>query len=496
MHRPRSGSTLRWFSFGLILAALALTAFQLVRFSRYRATFPAGLTIGGVPVGGLDRQQAAQRLLEVFSLPVELRYQEAVIHLDPARVGFTLDLERMLAEADRVRNQQPFWNAFWDYLWGRTITPQPIPLVATYSESRLRTYLSQEISPRYDQPPTAAQPVVGTVTFQPGETGTELDVERAIPLIERAMFSPSARSATLPLRSAQPGRPPFRTLETLIQQTIDLDGFDGLAAVYVLDLQTGQELHLLRQNGQALPTSPDVAFTAASTIKIPIMVSVFRHLDTIPDPETLKLLTDMIDKSGNEPADWLMESVIDPIRGPLEVTADMHTLGLENTFIAGYFRLGSPLLQRFDTPANQRTDVNTDPDLYNQTTVTDLGALLEDLYLCDQQGGGSLVAAFPDQITQSECHQMVDLLTRNHIGVLIEAGVPEGTRVAHKHGWVTDLYGVIHTIGDAGIVYTPGGNYVLSIFLYHPVQLIWEPSSTLVARISMAVYNYFNLPTP
>jgi len=496
VRRNQSSSTLRWLAVALILAALAIAVWQLVLFSRARATFPAGLTIGNVPVGGLDRQAAAQRLLEVYTMPVELRYRDAIIHLDPAVVGFELDLERMLAEADRVRTAQPFWNAFWDYLWARPQQVSNIPLVATYSENRLRDFLVEEIAPRYDQPPAPAKPVVGTVHFQPGEPGTVLDVDRAIPAIERALFSPTQRTVTLTLRQSTPARPPFRVLQTLIEQAIDLDNFNGLAAVYVLDLQSAQEIHLIRQQGQSLSTSPDVAFTAASTIKIPIMVSVFRRLENIPDSETLKLLTDMIDKSGNEPADWLMERVIDPVRGPLEVTADMQAIGLENTFIAGYFKLGAPLLWKYDTPANQRADVNTDPDPYTQTTVTDLGALLEDIYLCARQGGGALVAAFPDEITQSECRMMIDLLSRNRIGVLIEAGVPEGTRVAHKHGWVSDPFGVIHTIGDAGIVYTPGGDYILVVFLYDSKQLVWEPASALVARISMAVYNYFNLPGP
>jgi hypothetical protein len=78
--------------------------------------------------------------------------------------------------------------------------------------------------------------------------------------------------------------------------------------------------------------------------------------------------------------------------------------------------------------------------------------------------------------------------------VLIEAGVPEGTQVAHKHGWVTDVTGVIHNISDAGIVYTSGGDYVLVIYSYHPVQAIWDSVSGLFAQLSQAVYNYFNLP--
>jgi hypothetical protein len=53
---------------------------------------------------------------------------------------------------------------------------------------------------------------------------------------------------------------------------------------------------------------------------------------------------------------------------------------------------------------------------------------------------------------------------------------------------------LIHTIGDAGIIYTPGGNYVFVVFLYHPDQLVWEPASELIAELSQAVYNFYNLP--
>jgi hypothetical protein len=84
-------------------------------------------------------------------------------------------------------------------------------------------------------------------------------------------------------------------------------------------------------------------------------------------------------------------------------------------------------------------------------------------------------------------------LVNNRLPVLLTAGLPEATPIAHKHGWVT-VNGVINTIGDAGIVYTPGGNYIMVVFLYHPQQLIWEPASELVAELSRAVYNFYNLP--
>jgi beta-lactamase class A len=49
-------------------------------------------------------------------------------------------------------------------------------------------------------------------------------------------------------------------------------------------------------------------------------------------------------------------------------------------------------------------------------------------------------------------------------------------------------------MSDAGIVFTRGGDYVLSIFLYHPVQLVFEPANELFAQISQAIYNFYNLP--
>ena len=101
---------------------------------------------------------------------------------------------------------------------------------------------------------------------------------------------------------------------------------------------------------------------------------------------------------------------------------------------------------------------------------------------------------FPDGITQSECRLMVSYLTKNRIAVLFEAGLPEGVQLAHKHGWMTDAAdGLIHTISDAGIIYTAGGDFVLVVYLYHPVQLLFDPASELMAAFSQAVYNYYNL---
>ena len=488
--RPRL-SALSWLAVFFLVAAVIFSTLQFVQFSRLRTTYPGSMTIAEVPVGGLDRQGAAQRLLEAYSLPVELLYDDQAILFEPSICGFDLDLESMLAAADLERTKESFWVGFWDYLWGRQISSLAIPLRASYSETRLRTYLMDEIAARYDKPPLPAVPQPGTVNFVAGAYGTELDLDTAVLLMDTAMQSINNRTVNLPRKQSSPPRPSLQNLETLLKQTIDLSEFDGITGLYLQNVSTLEEVHFAYQDGYEISTNPDVAFTTASIVKIPIMTSIFRRIQEDEDAETLNLLQKMIIESGNDPADWVMERVIHTSLAPLEITEDMKTLGLENTFLAGEFGLGSPLLKVYNTPANQRLDVTTDPDQYNQSTPSDIGMLLEDIYLCADNGQGTFKAVFGDEITQSECQIMIEYLSQNKMPSLLEAGVPDVTEVAHKHGWVT-YNGIMQTLGDAGIIFSPGGDYILVIFLYHPEQLIWDNASFLVGQLSSAIYNFYN----
>lgn len=497
--RNRNTSILvRVVSILFLSATIILVIVSLINFSRQRNNYPAGMTIAGILVGELTPQEASERVLLVYTTPVEAQYGENIIHIEPTAVGFELDIEAMIAAADLSRTSDSFWGGFWNYLWNQEPASITIPLRAAISEETLRNYLQNEIASRYDIPPEPALPIPGSATFAPGSSGQILDIDRAVILIEDALRSPSNRSVSLTFQRSTPARPTIENLEILLQQTINLEGYDGVFGLYMLDLQSGQEIHFAMDQGQTILTEPDVAFTASSTVKIPIMISYYiKNGPAALDERTNDLILDMIRKSENPPADALMER-LNSFEGPLIVTENMQKIGLENTFIAGFFCDPfdpCPLLQRFTTPANQRIDVFTDPDPYNQTTTSDMGMLLADIYQCATTGGGALVAAYPGQITQEVCRQMISFLAADKIGVLIEAGVPEGTQVAHKHGWISDAgSGVIKNISDSAIVYTPGGNYVLVMYAYHPVQAVWEPVSGLFAQLSQVVYNYFNLP--
>ncbi len=498
MRNRNTNIFLRGTAIFLLIIAIVLTVISLIGYSRQRNNYPPGMTIGGVPVGGLDPKGASERLLEVYNTPIEIQYNGGVIQVEPSVVGFQMDIDSMLAAADLTRTGGGFWGGFWDYLWNHDPSAVAVPLRATIAEDRLRAYLQTQIAPRYDLPAVPAQPIPGTTSYSPGQAGQTLDLDRAVPQIESALQSPTNRVIALSATKGTAARPTKENLEISLKQIIGASKFDGVFGLYMLDLQNGQEIHFALNQGQEISVDPDVAFTASSTIKIPILVSYFIQHGTAPvDSATDAKILAMIHASDNPSSDEMMR-ILDPTNGPLVVTKDLQKIGLANTFIGGFFcspQSPCPLLQKFDTPANQSPAGNiTQPDVYNQTTPGDMGMLLEDIYQCSQTGGGALVAAYPDKMTKAVCNQIISYLEQDKIGVLLEAGVPEGTQVAMKHGWIPRCFGCpLQDISAAGIIYSPGGNFVLSIYTFHPVQDLFDPMDLLIAKLEMAIYNYYNL---
>lgn len=483
---------LRWAMGGLaalfILSSLAITSVEAQRFNRRPIVFPMGSQIGGVPVGGLLEAEAVQRLEAFYSLPLTLEIEGATIHAHPQELGFSLNPEELVTNAVDDLDIGNFWDSLWNNL-----NPQPIdiPLQATIDEDALLAYLTQKISPRYTRPGRAVTPIPNTTNFMPPTWGERLNVEKALADILNALLSHEIHQVELQTLNGPDPATNEQMLQAFLQHNINWIGFDDLVEVYLQAMPSGKGLHFASVEG--VEVAPDVAFTAASTIKIPIMISVLRSTED-PTPEAvITLLERMIVFSENPPADTLMSTYLDEVRGPLIVSEDLDALGMENTFLAGYFYLGAPVLQLFTTPANAREDVYLDPDVYNQTVPSEAGELLSAIYRCAEDESGLLIETFPGEISQSDCQLMVDVLASNQIGLLIEAGLPPEAAAAHKHGWVQELDGLLHSMSDVAIVFTPGGDYVLTIFIYDPEQLDFDQGNRLIARLSQTVYNFFNI---
>ncbi len=469
-----------------LAAGLIVLLIVFLRGPTSSKALPDGSTWGGIPVGGLTPEEAAQRVATAFSAPLELQYLEGSIQVTPQQLGFTLNTQAMVDAAKRAGDP-----TLWQRLWNQYRSAASIPLDYTVDGEVLRSFLETEIIPRYDQPPQPPLPIPGTTNFSPGVAGWQLDIPQSATRISTALIDPLNRTVNLVVQaqSLPPGN--LTDLQTFLKQTLAASDFAGIAEVFLTDPNTGEGLHFAVQNNTEVP--PDIAFSAASTIKIPIMISALRRV-VEPIPEGVaNLFERMIVLSENPPADTLMENVIGSTLAPLEVTRDLQErLGLKNTFLAGYFYFGAPLLDIFQTPANSRTDLNLDPDVYNQTTTSDMGTLLSAAYHCAANQPSLLTDVFPGEITPAKCSYMLDVLARNEIGVLSEAGVPDGTRVAHKHGWTEEADGYLHTVSDAGIVYSPGADFVFVIFMYDSNQLLFDPADAVIAQLVQVIYNYYN----
>lgn len=466
-----------------IVAMVIFLLFKLYQYGNFRRFYPAGLTAGGVPIGGLAREQAADALNDRYiSAPVIVFHADEAVEVKPTDIDFTLDLETMLGQADFQRQQQDFWSGFWGFLWNRPVEVEHVELRATHNPESLTTVL-ETISTSLDDPALPPQPVPTTLSFQYGKPGIATNIQASSSDVQAAFYRAIDREAHLKLAPTDPERPEINILARLIVN--HLEDFDGVASIFIMDLNNGEEIAI----------NADQAMSGMSIVKVPIVLEVLRVLENKPSIDQEKLISEtLVIQSGNFSANLLLDVVAgedDAYLGADIVTESMQDLGLENTFIAvPYEEQPRPGKSSYETAANTDENLLTEPDPAMQTTAEDIGTLLSMVYHCATSDGGALRAAYSDQLTQAECQQLLDFMKLNHIDSLIEEGIPPDTPLAHKHGWISDTH------GDAGIVFSDGGDYVIVTYMYKPGWLEWEISSPLLADISRATYNYFNFDNP
>lgn len=491
----------------MIFAAVGLFIFYLVRFSQQPERLAGDISVGDVSVGGLSKREALSTVVSAYQKPVILYYADSPIQLDPSTVGFTISGESMLASASAAGDLSgSFWSRFLTYLLGQEMQQTvDIPLAAQFQENLLEQFLN-DISARYDRKSGDASYDITTLTLRPGASGYSLDVQAAIPLIEAALRSPTNRVVTLPFNSSSVNVGNIGTLQKMIEDYLDSKGFiyDGqttVASVFIEDLKTGEEVNI---NG-------DVTFSAASTIKVPIVLDYFRQLWVAPTQDEAWLMANSLLCSNNASSNLMMQITgersaiqnnVDPgddnkklFTGIGDVTKNVQYLGARNTYITAPLVLGISGQTLGSIPAPQTSPnktVKTEADPYNQTTTEDMGTLFSEIYDCANYGSG-LMTAYPNgEYTQTECKQMLELMSANDLLRLLQGGIPEGVRIAHKNGWVSDMS------GDAGIVFPPNGrDYAIAVYLWQKTDFqdytkLWP----LIEDISRAAWNYFNPDNP
>lgn len=216
--------------------------------------------------------------------------------------------------------------------------------------------------------------------------------------------------------------------------------------------------------GTAFWVNPDSVFHAASTMKVPVMIEYFRAIDAgriKPDQDLLlgvefRSIVDgspysldagvdsdssVFARVGQRvPLRWLVERMI--VRSSNLATNALIELLDARKVDATAKSLGAVHMKVLrgveDGKAFQQ-------GLNNQTSARDLAVLLEAI----ESGKAA---------SKEACREMIGILAKQEFNDEIPAGLPAGTRVAHKTGWIT---GVTH---DAALVYPPGRKpYVLVV---------------------------------
>lgn len=241
-------------------------------------------------------------------------------------------------------------------------------------------------------------------------------------------------------------------------------------------------------NNDTLAIDADTLFHAASTMKVPVMIELFHAIDagrlklnqpvlvtnqfkSIADGSTFsadsaddsdstlyheighsvpleRLMDLMIQKSSNLATNTVIELV-----GATRVDSEAHALGVTRMRVLRGVEDG----KAFNLGLN------------NVTTARDLGILM-----------GAI--AENRAASRKSCEAMRKILLGQEFDTEIPAGLPPGTRVAHKTGWIT---GVLH---DGAIVYPNGsGPYVLVVLTKGIKDL--KVAQSLIADISRLIYS-------
>lgn len=458
----------------IAVAVLALVLIaNLIAFATSRDRLPRETWLADIDVSGATVDEAVARAQRALQGPVSLRYRSASLTLSPAQVDFQLNetVARLLLEGILRRNAG--FDQFVPFTLRQT-TPTRLPPPYQYSEEKLRDFLLS-VAAQHDQPPTPPTADPGTLSLRPGTDGFALNLTEARDRLLAALASGVSRTVDLPVDVAPLADTGMQALGDLISARVS--GFvagGNVAGVFVKDLRSGREFSL---NG-------DVAFSAAGWLKLALVVEAYRAAGEVSPELDDRLASVIVEGSSLNANDVLRElGQGDASQGVAAVNTLLKRLGLVNTFLAQPFDQQT-IPPAFVTPANARADVTTSPDPAAQSTPADTGLLLEMLDQC-RAGSGALLLAFPQQFSAGKCEQALALLARNRLNGLLEAG-SGGSPVISRQSWDANNHGV------AGLVRSPGGDYIVAVMLHSAAALNWADTSLIIADIARASYSFFN----
>ena len=266
--------------------------------------------------------------------------------------------------------------------------------------------------------------------------------------------------------------------ESSLEETIRglIEEYAGASvAVVVRDAQTSTEIAV----------NPNRSFHAASTMKIPVMIEVFRQAEqgrfSLDDSlEVKNEFRSIVDGSVFSIEDDSDDAIYERLGGYMRIRELVHNM------ITVSSNLATNLLIDFVMADSVQTTIKK---LGTQTMsvlrgVEDLMAYRQGLNNTATAGDLALLLdllARSTVVSEEADLEMIEILLGQQHNEMIPAGLPPDTRVAHKTGWIT---GIHH---DAAIVIQDYGDPYILVILTEGLES-FDVSAALGAKIAGAVH--------
>ncbi len=439
-----------------------------------------GVFVAGVDVGDLLLEEARVKVegaLAPLLRPLEVRVGSANVLLRPEDIGYALSLDKMLiAAVDAEAGKR-------------------IDLQVRYDEGRLRAALE-----RLEQEAGATPPAFSVITSTNSISrsfvlsgGERLDIDAALKQIDERLRSPgAARRITLAL--ARPDGPGGRPDPALLQEQIEAMAkkWKGIVGVYVYDLGSDTKLASLNQ---------DTVFSGASVMKVPILLRSYLTIGKFSEKQE-QWLRKMIVNSDNLAANNLLAASVggsgtdDALAGALAMSEMLNAdFGLKHTYQnmpyeSREYLINVRKIKIKRGPPQEGSPPYTEPDPVLRTTPAEMSQIFLMISQCSQ-GRGLLLEKYSDTLNQVRCQEMIDRLEKNGDKSRMLSGLPSEARVAHKSGWIEDMQ------ADVGIVRSPGGDFLVAIYVFQPIisgktYLDDRVAAPVIGHFARLVYTYYN----
>ena len=244
-------------------------------------------------------------------------------------------------------------------------------------------------------------------------------------------------------------------------------GYGGRVGIYLKDLNTGKVWEY----------NPDRLFTAASLIKLPIMVSVCQKIKRGELSLDTRLKLTRRDRAGGSGSlQWAREgtslSVTEIVYKMITESDNTATKMLLDNSGFDYFQrafAGLGLVYTSISPEGMSL-TSSRVSRENYTTAREMAGLMESIYR-------------REAVDEASSDFMLEVLKHNKSRSRLKKGLPLGWELGHKTGLLR------RSCHDVGIVFSPRGNYIIAVLTGEVPD--YSSAKEFITRVAKQTYKVY-----